>query len=78
MNSELLNNILLVLGGILCGILFNTGITQLRAWRKQKKLDAIRPEIIDLGFDPNNPMNLNAGCPVRRGEVDENGFIRLW
>ena len=76
MSYELLNDILLVFGGILCGILFEMGIAQLRSWRKQKKLDAIRP--VDLGYDPNNPMNRNANQPVRRGEQDEYGFYRLW
>lgn len=76
MNYELLNNILLVTGGILCGILFEMGITQLRSWRKQKRLDAIRP--IDLGYDLNNPINQNARRQVQRGEQDEYGFYRLW
>lgn len=76
MNYELFNNILMVLGGVLCGILFDTGITQLRRHKRQKRLDAIRP--VDLGYDPNNPINRNANCPVQRGEKDEYGFIRLW
>ena len=77
MSYELLNDILLVLGGILCGILFGFGIAQFRNWRKMRKLDRIRP-IVGLGFDPDNPINRNSRYHVERGEQDENGFIRLW
>lgn len=78
MSYELLNDILLVFGGILCGILFGFGIAQFRSWRRMRKLDRIQPTLYPLGFDPDNPINRNSRYHVERGEQDENGFIRLW
>lgn len=70
-----MNELLFLAGGILCGILFGLAIAQHQQQRRQKKLDAIRPN--RLGYDPGNPMNQRSGNRAKIGEPDEYGFIRL-
>lgn len=41
--------------------------------RRSRRFDAPAP--LDLGYDPNNPINQRNRVEV--GEVDENGFVRI-
>ncbi len=41
--------------------------------RRSRRFDA--PVPLDLGYDPNNPINQRNRVAV--GEVDENGFVRI-
>ena len=78
MNNLMINNTLLLIGGILCGVLVTIAVLQLRHILWKRKMDEVRPSL-SLGYDPENPLNRNYNVErSRRGEKDENGFIRLW
>lgn len=68
---------LLCIGWVLCGALMTIAGMELKKILRQRKLDAIKPHL-DLGYDPENPINANGARECRRGQKDEYGFIRLW
>ena len=64
--NTILNNALLVSGGMLVGLLFGWLAGNVGSRRKDAP---VPPMIEDVGYDPHNPVNCGKEC--RRGETVE-------
>jgi len=79
MTNGMIQDMILVGCGIICGILIDTLIVSVRNARHRKRQNAMREaamyrqDIEVLGYDPRNPINGGG----RRNDQDDAGFIRL-
>ena len=71
----IMNNLILLFGGVISGILIGLGIGQIHLTHKRRELDEVRP--MELGYDPNNPINRGPIADIQPGEIDEYGFYRV-
>jgi len=71
----MLNDILILIGGMLMGCLFTMIFHDAKKRTRTRKMDAIRP-IVE--YDITNPINQRHATLPDIGQTDENGLIRLW